>query len=129
LSDLDAVISFYTDKLGLKLLFRKIDETHHEAFCFLQLAGAKLEPPQLLDDHNRPQPFAPLPMREPYCPHLAIATDDLASLMTELNEDRIPIVKGPLEIPGKVRWFYIHDQTTTLSSSCNDYTLKSTWTG
>ena len=33
-SDLDAAISFYTDKLGMKLLFRKIGEMHHEAFCF-----------------------------------------------------------------------------------------------
>ena len=48
-SDLDAAISFYSDKLGLKLLFRKFDETHHEAFCFLELAGAKLELLQSLE--------------------------------------------------------------------------------
>ena len=64
-SDVDAAISFYTDKLGLKLLFREFDETHHEAFCFLQLAGAKLELLQSLDDQNRPQPFAPPPVHGP----------------------------------------------------------------
>ena len=108
-SDLDAAISFYTDKLGMKLLFRKIDETHHEAFCFLQLEGANLELLQSLDDQNRPQPFSPPPIREPYCPHLAIATNDLDGLLTELKKDGIPVVKGPLEIPDSVRWIYIHD--------------------
>jgi catechol 2,3-dioxygenase-like lactoylglutathione lyase family enzyme len=108
-SDLDSAISFYTDKLGLKLLFRKFDEIHHEAFCFLELEGANLELLQSLDDQNRPQPFSPPPIREPYCPHFAIATDDLASLITEWRQDGIPIVKGPLEISDKVRWIYIHD--------------------
>jgi catechol 2,3-dioxygenase-like lactoylglutathione lyase family enzyme len=108
-SDLDVAISFYTDKLGMELLFRKIDKTHHEAFCFLQLEGANLELLQSLDDQNRPQPFSPTPIREPYCPHLAIATDDLDSLLIEWKKGEIPIVKGPLEIPDKVRWIYIHD--------------------
>src|SRR5262245_50917332 len=108
-SDLDTAIPFYTDKPGLKLLFRTIDETHHEAFCFLQLADAGLELLQSLDDQNRPQPFTPPPICEPYCPHLAIATDDLVSLMSEWKKVGIPIVKGPMEIPDKVRWIYIHD--------------------
>ncbi len=108
-SDLDAAISFYTEKLGMKLLSRKIDKTHHEAYCFLQLEGANLELLQSLDDQDRPQPFSPPPICEPYCPHLAIATDDLDSLLTESKKDGIPVVKGPLEIPNEVRWGYIHD--------------------
>ncbi|MCZ6792378.1 MAG: VOC family protein, partial [Planctomycetota bacterium] len=50
-SDLDAATAFYTEKLGLKLLFRKVDETQHEAFAFLELEGGNLEllqPPAVL---------------------------------------------------------------------------------
>jgi catechol 2,3-dioxygenase-like lactoylglutathione lyase family enzyme len=109
-SDLDAAISFYTGKLGMRLLFRTIDEAHHEAFCFLQLDGANLELLQSLDDQNRPRPYSPPPIREPYCPHVAIAADDLDTLVAEWRKDGgIPIIKGPMEIPDKVRWVYIHD--------------------
>jgi catechol 2,3-dioxygenase-like lactoylglutathione lyase family enzyme len=108
-SNLDAAIVFYTVKLGLKLLFKTIDETHHEAFCFLQLEGANLELLQSLDNQKEPPSFTPLPIRPPYCPHLAIATDDLDAQLAKLKNDGVPVVKGPLEIPGKVKWAYIHD--------------------
>ncbi len=108
-SDLDAAMAFYVDKLGMNVLFRKLDEKHHETFCFLQMEGANLELLQSLDDKNRPRPFSPPPVREPYCPHLAIATKDLDSLLAQWKKDGIPVVKGPLEIPDTVRWVYIHD--------------------
>jgi catechol 2,3-dioxygenase-like lactoylglutathione lyase family enzyme len=108
-SNLEAATSFYTNELGLKLLFSKLDEIHHEAFCFLQLEGGNLELLQSLDEQNRPRPFAPPPISEPYCPHFAIATDDLATLMSEWKGKGVPVVKGPLEIPNKVKWVYIHD--------------------
>lgn len=107
-SDLDAAIRFYTDKLGMKLLFKTIDEPHHEAFCFLQLEGANLELLQSLEEGGS-RSFMPMPIRPPYCPHLAIATDDLDRLLSEWEREGIPVVKGPLEVPGKVRWAYIHD--------------------
>jgi catechol 2,3-dioxygenase-like lactoylglutathione lyase family enzyme len=108
-SNLDAAILFYTVKLGMKLLFKTIDEVHHEAFCFLQLEGANLELLQSLENHSDPQSFTPMPIRAPYCPHLAIATDDLHVQLTKLKMDGVFVVKGPLEIPGKVKWAYIHD--------------------
>jgi catechol 2,3-dioxygenase-like lactoylglutathione lyase family enzyme len=108
-SNLDAAISFYTANLGMKLLFKTIDETHHEAFCFLQMEGANLELLQSLDSQKASQSFTPIPIRAPYCPHLAIATDDLDGRLSACKRDGIPVVKGPLEIPGKVRWAYIHD--------------------
>ena len=108
-SDLDIAASFYTEKLELKLLFKKTDEAHHEAFCFLELEGANLELLQSLDDRNRPKHFSPPPVCEPFCPHFAIATDNLDSLLAKLKGEGVPIVKGPMEIADKVKWAYIQD--------------------
>lgn len=108
-SDLDAAISFYTEKLKLKLLFRTVDELHHEAFCFLELEGGNLELLQSLDSQNQPAPFSPPPIRAPYCPHVAIAADDLDGLLAELREGGVAVIKGPMEIPDKVRWAYVSD--------------------
>jgi catechol 2,3-dioxygenase-like lactoylglutathione lyase family enzyme len=108
-SDLDAAISFYTEKLKLKLLFKTVDELHHEAFCFLELEGGNLELLQSLDSQNQPTPFSPPPILAPYCPHIAIAADDLDGLLAELQAGGVNVIKGPMEIPGKVRWVYISD--------------------
>jgi len=117
-SDLDTAIGFYTETLGLKLLFRELDEVHHEAFAFLELNGANLELLQLLDENNHPiSSDSPRweenrlegEMRQPYCPHLAIQVEAIDRLVATLNEKRVPIVEGPLEIPGKVRWLYVSD--------------------
>jgi len=108
-SDMDAAIAFYTDKLGLKLMFRELDEGHHEAFAFLELDGGNLELLQMLDESNRPIPRdypAPAP---PYTPHLAIETENLDALADALRTKGIAILKGPLEIPGQVRWLYLSD--------------------
>jgi catechol 2,3-dioxygenase-like lactoylglutathione lyase family enzyme len=108
-SDLDAAIAFYTDKLGLKLLFRKLDEQQHEAFAFLEMDGGNLELLCSLDARNRPEPVTPPRIEEPYCPHVAIATDDIDALVSTWRRDDIPVVTGPIEIPGMVRWVYTHD--------------------
>jgi catechol 2,3-dioxygenase-like lactoylglutathione lyase family enzyme len=103
--DLDQAIDFYTEKLGLKLLFRETDEAHGEAFAFLELEGGNLELLQSLDTEMPPAPD-PEP---PYTPHLAIATDDLESFAQSLGDKGVPILKGPMTIPGKVTWLYIAD--------------------
>ena len=108
-ADLDRAIRFYSDCLGLKLLFKERDEDHHEAFAFLELEGGNLELLQDLDENNRPVEYAPPPVHPPYTPHLAIATDDLEFLVTSIEDEGIPILKGPMEIPAKVRWLYISD--------------------
>ena len=108
-SDLDTAIRFYVGALGLKLMFRELDAVHHEAFAFLELEGGNLELLQSLDADNRPLPFDRTPVQPPYCPHLALKTDNLDALITRLNERSIPIVKGPFEIPCGVRWLYIAD--------------------
>lgn len=108
-SDLDRSIRFYSETLGLKLLFRKLDEEHHEAFAFFELEGGNLELLQALDEANRPLVRAPKPVEPPYCPHFAIGVADLDAVVERLRERRIPLLKGPLEIPGSVRWLYIAD--------------------
>jgi len=108
-ADLDAAIAFYTEKLGLKLMFREMSAEHHEAFAFIELEGGNLELLQTLDDQNRPKPYAPPTIQPPYCPHVALQTDDMDALIADLDAKGIAIVKGPLEIPGSVRWLYLAD--------------------
>ena len=100
-SDMDAALAFYEGVLGMKLMFRKTDEEHHEEFAFVELDGGNLEllrslTPSLRTSHS-------------YCPHLALKTDDLDGVVRMLNEKRIAILKGPLEIQGQVRWMYLAD--------------------
>ena len=108
-SDLDEALAFYTEKLGLELMFREQDDQHHEAFAFLALEGGNLELLQILDEHNAPIAARRGELAPPYCPHLALATDDLGELAGMLHRRNVPIVEGPMEIPGKVRWLYIAD--------------------
>jgi catechol 2,3-dioxygenase-like lactoylglutathione lyase family enzyme len=108
-TDLDAAIAFYTEKLGLELLYTKIDRAHHEAFAFLQLAGGRLELLQRVDVDGHPQPRSKPPIAEPFCPHIALSTRDLDQLIERLGQAAISIVKGPLEIPATVRWLYVAD--------------------
>jgi lactoylglutathione lyase len=103
--DMDRAIRFYTEKLGLRLLSRTVDENGGEEFSFLELEGGHLE--LLKDLHaEMPPPAEPQP---PYCPHLALRTDSMAETLAMIKSREIPIVKGPLEISGSVTWIYIQD--------------------
>jgi len=108
-SDMDASIAFYTQKLGLELMFDKKDEDHHERFAFLKLNGGNLELLQTLDEANQPRPFIQQEPRASNCPHIAFMAEDLDALMAKVARENIPILKGPLEIPGQVRWVYLLD--------------------
>ncbi len=108
-SDLDAALAFYTGTFGLKLMFSARDEAHHEAYAFLELDGGNLELLQLLDEANQPIPLKKTEPAPPYCPHLALATDDLAALEASLHEKGVAILKGPLLIEDKVTWLYLAD--------------------
>ncbi len=65
-SDIRASLAFYTEKLGFKLLFHKVDEEHREAFAFLELEGGNLELLQLLDDDGQPVAFVPRKITKPW---------------------------------------------------------------
>ncbi len=102
--DLDASIRFYTQALGLKLLFRNINQEEGEAYAFLELEGGNLELIQTLNES-----YVPSEIRAPYCPHLALSTDDLLKVLEGLRARGVRLLKGPLEIPGKEKWLYISD--------------------
>jgi catechol 2,3-dioxygenase-like lactoylglutathione lyase family enzyme len=115
-TSLAASIAFYTEKLGLKLLFQQVDPGHGEAFAFLELEGGNLELLQLLDkprgkgtEYRAGPAWNPPAVERPYCPHLALEATDLDLQVRRLKESGVPIVAGPLEIPGSVRWLYVHD--------------------
>jgi catechol 2,3-dioxygenase-like lactoylglutathione lyase family enzyme len=103
-SDMDEAIKFYAEKLGLQVMFREIDPVQQEEFTFLALEGGNLE---LLK--SLAHPFEKPNVKPPYCPHLALATEDMTATLKLIEKHRIPIVNGPLQIEGKVTWLYIAD--------------------
>ena len=108
-TDLEASITFYTEKLGFELLFHQVDQEHCEEFAFLKMEGVNLELLQILDSQGRPKPVEISPPAPPYCPHLALQTDNLDAEIVRLQQCEIPLLAGPLEISGSVRWLYFCD--------------------
>jgi lactoylglutathione lyase len=104
-SNMDASIAFYTQVLGLRLLFRNVNVQEREEYAFLELEGGNLELIQRLDG----EPFVKPTLRPPYCPHLALTTGDMDATLRLIHERGIPIVRGPLEIAGAERWIYLAD--------------------
>jgi len=103
-SDLDAAIEFYTESLGLRLLFRDENIAEQEEYAFFELQGGNLEIIQKLG-----VPFVKRPLITPYCPHLALSTEDMNQVLDMIAEHHIQVVKGPLEVPGEEKWIYIAD--------------------
>ena len=108
-SDINRAVKFYTEALGMKLLFNHFDEVHHEAYAFLELDGCNLELLQGFDEENKPVPFQKSELRQPYTPHLAIVTENIEKKSMMLQDKNVTIVKGIMEIPGEVKWLYASD--------------------
>lgn len=106
-SNLSKSLDFYTNILGLKLKFRKIDQEHGEEFAFLELNGGDLELLTLLDDNTYEK--EPKTTIKANCPHIALSVENLDESIENLAEKGIKILKGPLEITGEVKWLYIKD--------------------
>jgi catechol 2,3-dioxygenase-like lactoylglutathione lyase family enzyme len=104
-ADMDAAVRFYVEKLGFVLTSRQLDEAEHEEFAFLTLGDVRLELIQNLAHPTFRKPEAGLS----FCPHLAIATDDLEKALARLKEKGVPILRGPLIIADQVAWFYFAD--------------------
>jgi len=105
--DINRAIEFYQDILGLKLMFHDRNEEYGEEFAFLELEGGNLEllqkiPPSTANINSDPEERA-------NCPHLALVSNDLDALVEKLKKRNIPLVKGPLNIPGKAKWLYFAD--------------------
>jgi lactoylglutathione lyase len=103
-SDMDAAIKFYTETLGLLLMSREVDTVHQEEFAFLALAGGNLE---LLK--SLAHPFEKPDIKPPYTPHLALATSDMEATLHLIQTQGLQLIKGPLQIEGKVTWLYMAD--------------------
>lgn len=103
--DMDAAVRFYVERLGFVLSSRQVDEQEKEEFAFLVLGDVRLE---LIEDMRRTAYQKP-DIRPPYCPHLAIATDDMERTVAHLKDKGVPIVRGPLVIAGQVTWVYFAD--------------------
>ena len=108
-SDLDHAIVFYRDVLGFPLRSRQRDEAHGEDFAYFTLDGGDLELLQCLDPQASHAAIPRIAPREPFCPHVAIGVDDLDAALSHLESQGINPLKGPLEIPGQVRWLYFAD--------------------
>jgi lactoylglutathione lyase len=120
-SDLQASIHFYVEKLGFAIQFDKIvDDKEHEAFAILEMEGGKLELIQALSETNEPQPFAPLTVRPHACPHLALQVDDFDQTLARLAAQGIPILHGPLEVPNVAKWLYVCDPDRNVIEFCQD---------
>lgn len=104
-SNMDRSLAFYTQKLGLRLLSRNVNAEEQEEYALLELDGGNLELIQRLTD----EPFVPPAILPPYCPHLALSTDDMARTVATIQAAQIPIVKGPLEVAGHETWVYVRD--------------------
>jgi lactoylglutathione lyase len=97
-------IRFYTQVLGLRLLFRKVNTEEQEEYAFLELTGGNLELLQRLGG----EPFAKPTIKPPYCPHLALTSEDMNRTLKLIEDHHIPVIKGPLENTGST-WIYISD--------------------
>jgi lactoylglutathione lyase len=103
-SDMEAALQFYGEKLGLKFMFREVDPVEQEDFAYFEVEGGNLE---LLK--SLAHPFDKPDIKPPYCPHLALATSDMNATLRLIQERGLRLIKGPLKIEGKVTWLYIAD--------------------
>lgn len=108
-ADIDRAIAFYTEVLDLPLMFKTEDRKHGEVFAYLELEGGNLELLSRIDSDGQPIPFTRPEIQKPYCPHVALAVDDIDAAVEKLQSKGIALIDGPLIIPGKVRWLYFSD--------------------
>lgn len=90
-SNLDAAIEFYTEKLGFRHLSTEVSEQNNIRYAFLDLNGAKIE---LLEDLKGR--FTKPNVSEPYCPHYCIEVENMDAAIRNLNANCIDIVSGPI---------------------------------
>jgi catechol 2,3-dioxygenase-like lactoylglutathione lyase family enzyme len=104
-SDLERAIAFYVDQLGFTEKWRHRNEEENEECVFLVRGDVRIELLVCLDGKFS----APPEPQTPYCPHLAIGVDDLDASIKQLEQNQVPLLRGPLSVEGKVRWLYFAD--------------------
>ena len=80
-SNMDQAIEFYVNKLGFTLVSRAVNSQEQEVYAFLALADLRLE---LIHDLSTAT-YATPTVHSPYCPHLAIQTDDMVRAVARLK--------------------------------------------
>lgn len=108
-TDIDRSIAFYRDVLGMPFMFKKEDLEHGEVFAYMELDGGNIELLALVDDTGKPVSWTRPPIEKPYCPHVAIAVDNLDEAVAHLHSKGVTPIDGPLVIPDTVRWLYFSD--------------------
>ena len=103
-SNLEAAIDFYEQKIGLKFLFKKVDKAQGEAFAYLEMEGGRLE---LLQSLRLKKIRAT--ENQTFCPHIAFASNDIYATEQQLRKKQVLILKEPMEFAGTVRWLYAAD--------------------
>jgi catechol 2,3-dioxygenase-like lactoylglutathione lyase family enzyme len=111
--DMDRAVRFYTEKLGLKLIERRLNTEGRDywgcdEYAILELNGGNLELIRLNGNTSRTSDIEPH-LKPPYCPHIALITEDMDATLKVIEERDISIVKGPFKIEGWTRWLYICD--------------------
>ena len=104
-SNMSAAIQFYVEKLSFTLSSRAVNAEEREEYAFLALGDLRLE---LIWDLKQTAYQKP-DIKQPYCPHLAIETDDMERAVARLRKEGVPIIRGPLAIAGEVTWVYFAD--------------------
>jgi lactoylglutathione lyase len=104
-SNMGASIEFYVTKLGFTFEFRSVNSEEREAYAFLSLGDLRLELIQDLKLADYPKPE----LKPPYCPHLAMQTDDMDQAVADLKQNGVQIIRGPLKVEGEETWVYFAD--------------------
>jgi catechol 2,3-dioxygenase-like lactoylglutathione lyase family enzyme len=102
--DIEKALAFYVGGLGLDLISRNTNDAQQEEYVFLRMDGGSLELIRHTGDSRQPQALLP-----PYCPHVAIRTDDMGESLALIRDRNLPLVAGPFEIPGEETWVYLRD--------------------
>jgi lactoylglutathione lyase len=103
-NDMDASLRFYTAKLGFTLVSREVNPDSGLEFAFLTLGDLSLELLKAAGPAFRPPEIKP-----PYCPHLAMPTDDMGRAVAKLRQDGVEIIGGPWVHEGVSTWMYFAD--------------------
>ncbi len=104
-SNIDAAIQFYVEKLDFALKSKAVNAEEGEAYAFLALGDLRLELIQDLKEADSPRPE----VKPPYCPHLAIETGDMDGAVDQLRQRGVTVLRGPLKIEGEETWVYFAD--------------------
>jgi catechol 2,3-dioxygenase-like lactoylglutathione lyase family enzyme len=104
-SAMNQAIEFYVSQLGFTLVSRSVNAEEQEAYAFLALADLRLE---LIQDLST-SAYARPTVQPPYCPHLAIRTDDMGQTVARLKSTGVAILRGPLEVKGEDTWVHFCD--------------------